>query len=84
VARPDKLLERILSGKSDRNIPFMALRNLLLRMGFRERVAGSHHLFDLPGIEDKINLQRDGHEAKAYQVRQVRRILWKHWKRLDT
>jgi hypothetical protein len=25
-----------------------------------------------------INLQRDGHEAKAYQVRQVRKVLLKH------
>lgn len=83
MAHPDKLLQRILGGRSDRNIPFLGLRNLLLRMGFRERVAGSHHLFDMPGIEDTINLQRDGHEAKAYQVRQVRKIIWKHWKRFE-
>jgi len=66
MARPDKLLERILAGKSDRSIPFLGLRNLLLRMGFHERVSGSHHHFDKPGVEDRINLQRDGHEPKAY------------------
>lgn len=78
MTRPDDLLERVLRGNSDANIPFLALRNLLLRLGFRERVRGSHHLFRRPDIEDMINLQRYGHEAKAYQVRQVRKVLLKH------
>ncbi len=76
--RSDKVLEQVLSGTADRNIPFLALRNLLLKMGFRERVRGSHHMFVRPGIEDMINLQREGHHAKGYQVGQVRRFFWRH------
>jgi hypothetical protein len=35
----------------------------------------SHHIFVKEGVEELINLQRDGTNAKAYQVRQVRAIL---------
>jgi len=30
------------------------------------------------GVEEKINLQREGNKAKAYQVRQVRGVLLKY------
>jgi hypothetical protein len=36
---------------------------------------GSHHIFTLDGKEAALNLQADGSKAKAYQVRQVRRII---------
>ena len=67
-----KLLFQILRGVSDANILFADVRNLLLRLGFEERMRGSHHNFRREGIEEKINLQRDNGKAKAYQVRQVR------------
>lgn len=36
------------------------------------RQRGSHHIFRTPWPGDpRLNLQRDGHEAKPYQVRQV-------------
>jgi len=75
MARPETPLRRILEGNSDTGIPFLGLRNLLLRLGFRERVRGSHHMFRRPDVEEMINLQRYGHEAKGYQLRQVRRVL---------
>jgi predicted RNA binding protein YcfA (HicA-like mRNA interferase family) len=70
-----KLLFKILRGLSDADIRFEELRNLLLRLGFAERVRGSHHIFRKQGIEEKINLQQDGDKAKPYQVKQVRKIL---------
>jgi len=70
-----KLLRRILDGSCDANIPFDDLRALLVKMGFRETVRGSHHVFRRPGVPERINLQGDGGKAKVYQVRQVRRIL---------
>jgi len=74
----EKLLFQILRGTSDANIPFDDLCTLLKRLGFEERTKGSHHLFRREGILDKINLQRDGNKAKAYQVRQVRKIIMEH------
>jgi predicted RNA binding protein YcfA (HicA-like mRNA interferase family) len=73
-----KLLERVLSGRSDANIRFDDLRNLLVRLGFEERSRGSHHVFVKAEVEDMINLQREGHMAKPYQVRQVRAVITKY------
>jgi len=47
-------------------------------LGFEERTRGSHHIFRKSGIEERINLQRDGRKAKPYQVRQVRGVIVKH------
>ena len=68
-------LEQLLSGRSDANIRFNDLRQMLSALGFTERVRGSHHLFSRPGVRAMINLQREGSQAKIYQVRQVRKIL---------
>jgi hypothetical protein len=76
-----KVLERLLSGRADANIRFDDLRNLLARLGFEERSRGSHHVFIREGVQDLINLQREGSMAKPYQVRQVRGVITKY--RLD-
>ncbi len=70
-----RLLRRLLGGRSDANIRFGDLCNLLKSLGFKERTRGSHFVYVKEGVEDMINLQRDGSKAKPYQVRQVRRVL---------
>ncbi len=69
-------MERILSGRSDRNIPFEQTRTLLLSLSFNERIRGSHHVFWKEGVARRINLQptREG-TCKPYQVRQMRETL---------
>ncbi len=74
----EKLLLQVLRGGSDANIQFDDLRQLLSRLGFEERVRGSHHMFRRQGVEEKINLQRDGGKAKPYQVKQVRAVILKY------
>ncbi|MBI3781430.1 MAG: type II toxin-antitoxin system HicA family toxin [candidate division NC10 bacterium] len=74
----DKVLERVLSRTSDANIQFDDLCHLLSNLGFEMRIRGSHHLFRKAGVEEKINLQREGGEAKPYQVRQVRAVILKY------
>ncbi|OFZ57680.1 MAG: toxin HicA [Bacteroidetes bacterium RIFCSPHIGHO2_02_FULL_44_7] len=78
MSKHEKLLVQILQGGSDSNILFDDLCNLLKRLGFDERIRGSHHMFRKEGIIEKINLQRDGSKAKAYQVRQVRNVILKY------
>ena len=78
MGKYDKLILRILHGTSDANIVFDDLCQLLHHLGFEERIRGSHHVFRKHGVEDKVNLQRDGSKAKAYQVRQVRSIILKY------
>jgi hypothetical protein len=68
----DKTLRRLLSGSADAAIRFDDLCSSLERLGFEKRVKGSHHLFRRAGVEEMINLQRDGVNAKPYQVKQVR------------
>ncbi|MFO8033478.1 MAG: type II toxin-antitoxin system HicA family toxin [Desulfohalobiaceae bacterium] len=75
MVRYDKLLLKIIHGTSDANIGFYELCNLLKRLGFEERIRGSHHIFRKKGIEEKINLQKDDGKAKPYQVQQVRSVL---------
>ena len=78
MGKYDKLVLRILRGDSDRNISFNDLCELLKKLGFHERIRGSHHMFRKAGVEEKINLQKDGNKAKPYQVRQVRTVLVKY------
>ena len=78
MGKYDKLLLQILRGSADANIAFDDLCNLLKKLGFEERIRGSHHIYRKEGIMEKINLQRDGSKAKIYQVRQVRNIILKY------
>ncbi len=75
MVKHERLMFKILQGTSDSNINFSDLCNLLKRIGFDERIRGSHHIFRKEGIEEKINLQKDDGKAKPYQVRQVRSVL---------
>ena len=78
MSQPDKLLAKILLGNSDANIPFAKLCQLLRRLGFEERIRGSHHIFAKDGVEEILNLQPKGSQAKAYQVKQIREVILKH------
>jgi predicted RNA binding protein YcfA (HicA-like mRNA interferase family) len=73
-----RLRETILEGSSDNNIDFSDLCQFLARLGFDERVKGSHHIFTRNDIPEIINLQPRGSKAKPYQVRQIRGLIVKH------
>lgn len=68
-------LTRILDGRSDSNVRFAELRTLRLKLGFAERVRGSHHIYTRHGIAEILNLQPRGALAKPYQIKQVRKII---------
>ena len=65
-------------GVSDANIPFTQMCHLLKKIGFEERIRGSHHIFTKDGVEEIINLQADGSKAKPYQVKQARNLILKY------
>jgi hypothetical protein len=56
-------------------IRFNDLRALLRRLGFAERIKGSHHIFTRERVDEILNLQPKGSMAKPYQVKQVRKVL---------
>ena len=83
MGKYSKLIHKILAGGSDANHDFSALCQLLVRLGFEERVKGDHHIFTRDGVEEILNLQPKGSKAKAYQVKQIRGF-WSStgWERL--
>ena len=78
MGKYEKIISKILKGKSDKNISFLSLRQLLLHLGFDERIKGSHHIFRKAGVEAKVNLQQERNKAKPYQVRQIRELILKY------
>lgn len=78
MSKFDKVLQQVLRGTSDKNIPFADLCYLLGRFGFEERIKGDHHIFTRGDVQEIINLQPRGNLAKIYQVKQVRGIILKY------
>jgi hypothetical protein len=74
----EKLRLQIVLGTSEADIPFEAMCSVLRWPGFNERISGSHRVFTRPGVDEILNLQARGAQAKAYQVKQVRRIILKY------
>jgi len=75
MARANKLLDQILRGGADANIPFSGMVQLLKRLGFQERIKGSHHIFFRDGVAEILNLQPYSGKCKPYQVKQVRNVI---------
>ncbi|MGK7344664.1 MAG: type II toxin-antitoxin system HicA family toxin [Candidatus Nitrospinota bacterium M3_3B_026] len=78
MGKSEKIYLRILTGRSDKNIQFQDLRRLLVNVGFREKVKGSHFIYTKKDVLEIINIQEKKGMAKPYQVKQVRRILVKY------
>ncbi|MBW6533595.1 MAG: type II toxin-antitoxin system HicA family toxin [Mariniphaga sp.] len=75
----EKIISKILSGASDKNIKFQELLTILKSFKFEDRIKGSHHIFYRKDIEEIINIQADKNgNAKPYQVKQIREIILKN------
>ncbi len=81
MGKYEKLLARVLRGGGEAGVGFDDLCGLLRHLGFEERARGggsSHRVFKRAGVEELVNLQRAGTNAKPYQVRQVRAVIVKY------
>jgi predicted RNA binding protein YcfA (HicA-like mRNA interferase family) len=78
MGRFEKLISEILSGRRDTNVKFSEILSLMRNLGFTLRIQGSHHIFFREGIEEIINIQPDGSNAKPYQIRQIRELIVKY------
>ena len=79
MTQKDKLIGRILSGTSDKNIDFNDLTKLLDNFNFSCRVKGDHHIYYKEGVEEIINVQPlSSSKAKPYQVKQIRLLILKY------
>jgi len=71
-------------GSSDANLAFDDLCFVLERAVFTCRTGkGSHTLFFKAGIEEILNLQPKGSQAKPYQVKQVRELIHIYQREID-
>lgn len=71
-----KFLMQLVNPAQASNLDFDALVNLLLFLGFDQRMRGSHHIFTKSGLEEIINLQpAAGNTVKPYQAKQVRELI---------
>jgi len=61
-------------------LPDVEFQMVLDRSVFRtaEEPVRLSFVFRMAGVEEKINLQRDGGKAKPYQVKQVRNVILKY------
>ena len=67
MSRIKKSLARLLEGRSDANFDFGDLCLLLERAGFTLRPGkGSHRIYFKEGVDEILNLQPRGSQAKAY------------------
>jgi len=78
MGQHEKLMARILSGTSDKNIMFADLQKVLERLEFTCRIKGDHFIYTKDSIEEIINIQPIKDKAKPYQVKQVRNIIVKY------
>ena len=79
MTQKDKLIGRILSGTSDKNINFNDLTGLLESYNFSCRIKGDHHIYYKEGVEEIINIQPlSNSKAKPYQVKQIRMLVLKY------
>lgn len=81
MTRVAKLNARFLS---DARLNYAEFLVMVAAYGFTlRRVTGSHAIYARDGIDDQLNLQPRGKDAKLYQVRQFRRIVALHNLTLD-
>lgn len=68
-----------MSGKADHNIKYTDFQNLNVDLGFEfKRRKGSHTMYYHSEIYAFMNIQKDGINAKAYQIEQLRNIIAKN------
>lgn len=77
-----RLLQKILGGS--KNIAFGDMIALVEAFGFRlSRINGSHHIFTHPEINELVNLQNVGGQAKPYQIKQFLRLVERYDLRME-
>ena len=74
-----KVYNDVMSGRSDYNIKYSDLQNLIVDLGFEfKRQRGSHTIYYHAVINEMMNIQKDGSKAKGYEVKQLRNIITKY------
>ncbi len=64
--------------KNPKNVSFSDALKVATHFFGEPRIKGSHHIFKTPwAMDPRVNLQKDGKQAKDYQVKQLVKALEK-------
>jgi len=76
MSQRQKFLALLMAVSPSATLDFGALVNLLLFLGFKQRIKGSHHIFTRSGVKEIINIQPAvGDTVKPYQAKQIRELI---------
>ena len=71
----EKLIQKILAGA--KNISFDEAESLLLWLGFKVKVSGSHHVYRKADVDCTVSIKRRP-QLLTYQIDDLREVLIKH------
>lgn len=74
MSKLQKLIEKILEG---RNVSYEEAERLLIQLGFKIRVKGSHHVFFKDNYMKNVSIKRRS-QLLAYQIRELKEVLRDH------
>ena len=77
MTRFEKLYRQIIV-KGKTSVSFNDLQFFVEKLGFTGRCEGDHFIYHLDGVNEIINIQPDGKDAKKYQVKQVKKVVEKY------
>ena len=70
----DKLIQKILD---DKQVSYKEAEKVLLSMGFKVKITGSHHVFRKPGTSYNVSLKKRS-KLLSYQIKMLRKMLINH------
>ena len=74
VSSLEKLIKKILSGRA---ISYSEAERLLVNLGFKVKVTGSHHVFRKPGTSYNVSLKKRS-VLLSYQIQLLQKVLIDH------
>lgn len=77
MTRYEKLYRKIII-EGNTSVSFSDIQFFVDKLGFSGRCKGDHYIYTLDGVNDIINIQPNGNNAKKYQVKQIKKIVEKY------
>jgi predicted RNA binding protein YcfA (HicA-like mRNA interferase family) len=74
MTKLEKLIDKILAG---RDISYEEAERILVQLGFKVRVKGSHHVFFKDNYMRNLSIKRRS-QLLAYQIRELKEVVRDH------
>lgn len=74
MSKYEKLIKKILKGTS---VTYKEAENVFLKLGFKLKTKGSHHIFRKPGYNKTVSFKRRT-QLLTYQIEDLKEVLKDH------